>query len=36
MGHYVEYVKDPRGGWFKMDDLDLTCKRGSVGQSEGL
>ena len=20
MGHYVAYVKDPRGGWFKMDD----------------
>jgi len=20
MGHYVTYVKDPRGGWFKMDD----------------
>jgi ubiquitin carboxyl-terminal hydrolase 36/42 len=20
MGHYVAFVKDPRGGWFKMDD----------------
>ena len=20
MGHYVAYIKDPRGGWFKVDD----------------
>jgi len=20
MGHYVAYIEDPRGGWFKMED----------------